>query len=424
MSSGSKAAKDAPASGQGSLKSTHKDLETGFDVLVDFAIDLPEQVRYWKQLSQRNYRIFYSRKEINIKIKKLNQYYTSALVIIGYLYQSPSDEHLQKITALLNTFFVGTEYVAGLESMKLLTKLNMLPVLIRRIKIEYFKPSYLRRNWVSILLVSTIGSWAMIKVFKRRELIYLAIKEFRKAGSQLIKVWIWEPMIRIYETIRYKDSKLRVMGAESLSSDLDSLERMVLSFAKDSGVENPSDLQLIGSRALQGDLKFVLESYEQDLRHPIYSISTGALIRPLLIQIQKAKVDAALALSALDTLLRSNELNFAFLAVLPILGILGLGISWARGRLIYWSGTGKASLKVLMQKSLRSIEKEFNRNPHSSSHMHPESYGNVLVDLTLLKRTGAKLFKRIDYEAFLSDLEQLESCFTDKWTVAQGLESV
>lgn len=214
------------------------------------------------------------------------------------------------------------------------------------------------------------------------------------------------------------------MGAESLSSDLDSLERMVLSFAKDSGVTNPTDLEVIGHRAIQGDLKFVLESYEQDLRTPIYSISTGSLIRPLLIQIQKAKVDAALALSALDTLLRSNELNFAFLAVLPVLGILGLSISWARGRLIYWSGTGKTYLKLLMQKSLRSIEKEFNRNPHSSSHMHPESYGHVLVDLTLLKRTGAKLFTHLNYNAFLSDLEQLESCFTDSWTVGQGLETV
>jgi hypothetical protein len=213
------------------------------------------------------------------------------------------------------------------------------------------------------------------------------------------------------------------MGAQSLSSDLDSLERMVLSFAKDSGVNNQCDLEMIGSKALQGDLKFVLESYEQDLRSPIYSITTGTLIRPLLIQIQKAKVDAALALSALDTLLRSNELNFAFLAVLPVLGIVGLSISWARGRLINWSGSGKTYLKALMQKSLRSIEKEFNRNPHSSNHMHPESYGHVLVDLTLLKRTGAKLLQPIDYVEFLNDLEHLEACFTDSWTVGQGLET-
>ena len=47
------------------------------------------------------------------------------------------------------------------------------------------------------------------------------------------------------------------------------------------------------------------------------SIVGGSLIRSLLIQIQKAKVDGALALSALDKLLKSNELNFAFLAVIP-----------------------------------------------------------------------------------------------------------
>ena len=214
------------------------------------------------------------------------------------------------------------------------------------------------------------------------------------------------------------------MGAESLSSDLDSLERMVLSFAKDSGVHDQKKLSFIANNALQGDLRFVLESYEEDLRHPIYSITTGALIRPLLIQIQKAKVDAALALSALDTLLRSNELNFAFLAVLPLLGILGLSISWIRGSFTLWMGTGRASLKILMRKSLRDIEKTLNKSSHSSIYMAPESYGHILVQITLLKRLGRKLFQTVDLNSFLNDLTELEGCFTETWTVGQGLETV
>lgn len=39
----------------------------------------------------------------------------------------------------------------------------------------------------------------------------------------------------------------------------------------------------------------------------------GDLIQMLLIQVQKTKVDVDLAMAALDKLLKSNELNFAFL---------------------------------------------------------------------------------------------------------------
>lgn len=44
----------------------------------------------------------------------------------------------------------------------------------------------------------------------------------------------------------------------------------------------------------------------------------GDLIRTLLIQVQKTKVDVDLAMAALDKLLKSNELNFAFLGKLEV----------------------------------------------------------------------------------------------------------
>jgi len=43
---------------------------------------------------------------------------------------------------------------------------------------------------------------------------------------------------------------------------------------------------------------------------------TGDLLQTIFIQVQKTKVDVDLAMSALDKLLKSNELNFAFLGML------------------------------------------------------------------------------------------------------------
>jgi len=48
-----------------------------------------------------------------------------------------------------------------------------------------------------------------------------------------------------------------------------------------------------------------------------FSAPTGDMVRLMLIQVQSVKVDVAFALSSLDKLLKSNELNFAFLSVIP-----------------------------------------------------------------------------------------------------------
>jgi nuclear-control-of-ATPase protein 2 len=56
----------------------------------------------------------------------------------------------------------------------------------------------------------------------------------------------------------------------------------------------------ISEQVRSGDLTSVLKQYEQELHNPIRGALTGNLIRSLLIQIQKAKVDGELALSALD----------------------------------------------------------------------------------------------------------------------------
>lgn len=49
------------------------------------------------------------------------------------------------------------------------------------------------------------------------------------------------------------------------------------------------------------------------MQSPLKNVIVGDLLQTILIQVQKTKVDVDLAMSALDKLLKSNELNFAFL---------------------------------------------------------------------------------------------------------------
>ena len=83
--------------------------------------------------------------------------------------------------------------------------------------------------------------------------------------------------------------------------------------------------------------------------------SIGDLVRSFLIQIQKTKVDLELAMSALDKLLRSNELNFAMLAVIPTLVVVAFITRQVRSVLSETKGMRKRQTHDMIRNSLRCV---------------------------------------------------------------------
>lgn len=138
---------------------------------------------------------------------------------------------------------------------------------------------------------------------------------------------------------------------------------MVLDFGRDEYKLSEAQLAELGTRVREGDLTAVLKAWEQDIKvgsllfsapalcslsfsarlhfltfimcpswqSPIRSAVAGSLIRTLLIQVQKVKVDVALAMDGIEKMLHSQQLTFGFVGVAPsILVLYGFG-SWARG---------------------------------------------------------------------------------------------
>ncbi|KAJ2994888.1 Nuclear control of ATPase protein 2 [Globomyces sp. JEL0801] len=148
---------------------------------------------------------------------------------------------------------------------------------------------------------------------------------------------------------------------------LESLERMVVSFAHDYNPEIQASVVLEQVRT--GDLSTVLKEYgilqmlivlESDIKKPVSALVNGSLIRSLLIQIQKVKVDGALVMSALDQLLRSNELNFAFLAIIPTILISYGLVNYGKKLLVDKQLHGKSKQVERVRYSLRDIERLLN----------------------------------------------------------------
>lgn len=60
-------------------------------------------------------------------------------------------------------------------------------------------------------------------------------------------------------------------------------------------------------------MQLLVSEWCDDSIYHLMTFYIGDLIQTLLIQVQKTKVDVDVAMAALDKLLKSNELNFAFL---------------------------------------------------------------------------------------------------------------
>lgn len=280
----------------------------------------------------------------------------------------------------------------------------------------YGRPSTLTRYWpLGAILLFSGSTILQILVNKRQQLVdwlrgsYVTIIDFWRN-------WVVSPVTDIISTIRHDHrSQIALMGRQSLESDMESLERMVVEFAQDNKQYLPSGapevneaLEVVRSGVREGDLSPVLRAYESDLRTPLRSALTGTLVRALLIQIQKTKVDVEVALSGIDRLLKSQQLVFGFVGVTPSLIII-----YAVGRWL-WSlpsrrtGVRQGVVKSDIVKVLREIERIL--------CLHDMKKGDVLTfrDRGLLLcecyvlRDFIGILPRGVRKDFLEDLEDLE----------------
>lgn len=196
------------------------------------------------------------------------------------------------------------------------------------------RPSRLVRYWLPATALLVSSSTILRILINRQDDIVNWIRDFGATARDFWFNWVVEPVRKIVGTIRHDaNSEIAIMSRDSLKADRESLERMVVEFARDnpavavgSSSITESEIFEIRSKVKEGDVTPVLKAYEKDLRRPIVGAIKGDLVRSLLIQVQKTKVDLEVAISGIDALLKSQELVFGFIGLTP--GVLG-GFSWA-----------------------------------------------------------------------------------------------
>lgn len=150
------------------------------------------------------------------------------------------------------------------------------------------------------------------------------------------------------------------------------------------------------------------------------SDSVGNLITLILIQVQKGKVDLQSAMMAMDKLLKSNELNFELMAVLPLMAIIYVAAAAGRDHLSHYLQRPQRQIFSTLRDNMRSIELVLNSNEHPDFVM-----GTLLIRVQSLLDAWHQLpsaFGLQYQEEFMEDLAELladKSASSKLWTVAR-----
>lgn len=290
----------------------------------------------------------------------------------------------------------------------------------RKVATENGRPSRIIRYWLPAGLLLVSSSTILRILVNRKADIINWVRDIGITVQDFWFNWVVEPVRKIIGTIRHdSSSEIAIMSRDSLKADRESLERMVVDFAMDkpalAGVDSPlteAQVAEIRAKVKEGDVTPVLKAYEKDLRQPFVGAVRGDLVRSLLIQVQKTKVDLEVAISGIDSLLKSQELVFGFVGLTPGILVSIAVLSYLRGVLQGNArGVRRRGERVgRCVRTLRNIDRIFSEaTPSQNNLLSYKDHGLLVTEVHILRnlvRNGKMMPREIEGE-FLEDLDDL-----------------
>ena len=288
----------------------------------------------------------------------------------------------------------------------------------RRIVAENGRPSRLVRYWLpaGILLLSST-TILRILVNRKQELLNW-VTDLGATMKDFWFNWVVEPTRKVIGTIRHdSNSEIAIMSRDSLKADRESLERMVVDFAvdkpdfaTDGGKLTDAQIDGIRAKVKEGDVTPVLRAYEKDLKKPFYGAVRGDLVRSLLIQVQKTKVDLEVAIGGIDSLLKSQELVFGFIGLTPgVLVSIGM-FQYLRNIFGSRKGRGRHRRAGKSIRVLRNIDRIFSEaTPSQNNLLSYKDHGLLISEVHVLRKIAHGLMPGEIEKEFLEDLDDMAS---------------
>ncbi|KAL0485704.1 nuclear control of ATPase protein [Acrasis kona] len=284
-------------------------------------------------------------------------------------------------------------------------------------------PGHFRRNWVKYVGASVVAGVLGRTAYNNRDAIINTLFDVREATIRFGEQYVVNPLSNIYSVIRYDKHSILLTDPQGLESSITSLENMMTQYASDHSLKSLS-VEEVKNLARMGDLSIIMRNYEAQIKHPIYNVLFGDVARIMLVQLQKQRVDLERALVAMDKLLRSNEINFEMIALMPAVLLVVFGV-------LYFSTVRRdrdRSIQQQMITLLSNVEKILNgNNMKDKVDLDDESFGLVYLytyRIKMLVRNKFGLITEMDdtdrYE-FYDDLREISH---DNFEISQKLGTV
>ncbi|PNY27305.1 Nuclear control of ATPase protein 2, partial [Tolypocladium capitatum] len=278
------------------------------------------------------------------------------------------------------------------------------------------RPSRVVRYWLPAA-VGLVSSTAVLRILvSRRADMVNWIADLGVTVRDFWFNWVVEPTQKVIKTIHHDEtSEIAIMSRDSLKADRENLERMVVEFALDKprffvDGASISEAQIaeIRSKISGGDVTPISRAYEKVLRSPLAAAVRGDLVRSVLIQVQKTTVDLKVAMTGIDSLLKSQELVFGFVGLTP--GVVVPIAIFQYLRITFGGRDGrrrerKAGRAIRIIRNIDRILSE--ARPTENNVLSYKDHGLLLCEAQVLRSLAGKLMPRDVGKEFLEDLDDL-----------------
>eukprot|EP00474_Spongospora_subterranea_P010074 CRZ10532.1 hypothetical protein [Spongospora subterranea] len=246
--------------------------------------------------------------------------------------QSPSLEEWLGSILDLYRICVEDEPPEGRTATDALSMLNdilvALPEMDRRFTIsrnELRRPGHFQRHWLAYTISGFAAMYACRKIYVHQTKLGSLVRSGVKCSHDFWLEHVSIPVRAIHK--RLVRPRLPQLKRGEVLQERRTLEVMLREFGTEQIERNPKlippgmskerFIEVIKQRAAVGEMTMVLDSYRSEVAKPIYALAAGDLLRCILIQLQKLKVDLEGSLLELDDMLEQNEITLELAAIVP-----------------------------------------------------------------------------------------------------------
>lgn len=293
-------------------------------------------------------------------------------------------------------------------------------------------PSHLSRRWLRYSVVLSITAWGAR---------FLYLHSSFNNSSDLDRWWrtaldglggfvddhLISPFRGIIAQV-IQNQHPTVFDHKALEDATESLKHMMSELASEMSLlrNDDPDVSSVENKISNLDISIFTPAFENAMKHPLRNVMFGNLTRILMLQMLRIKIDTLMAMSELDAILASNQLNIYIVATVPsvmLVAALAIYITrfsrWARSKR---HAQRRFALHLAEVERVLNLATEDVGLPTASEEKRFENLGLLLLALSRLdRRTINKIGEYQERARLLQDLRELE---TDDLSAMQKLRVI